>query len=259
MDWDDVLIKTLEKLPGGIGILAAIAIIVVLFPIYKQIRAYMDEQKKQKSEEEELKLKNIATEREFRKSVENTLEKVPTLAEKLENLASNMSNFQSMKNEFNLSSTQFTDMFTGLTTRVNDLENTSNTQDNDIQKNIVAIMSSLDHVSTKMGGIEKKVDTLISGDLDEFRAYLLHIHTEVVIRKSVKMTYNEVEIVRLKYLKYRKEGGNGWAEKMYYELFNETTQDGQNIGEIINDIDAREKEAYEDNRYFIEDNIDKIN
>ncbi len=91
----------------------------------------------------------------------------------------------------------------------------------DIASNAGAVKVVSDNLRT----VVDKVNVMVESDLDSFRNYLLSSYKKYVQDKQL-LTKDEIELLCMGFKKYKKEGGNGWAEKLYYEILQCQTVDG---------------------------------
>lgn len=99
------------------------------------------------------------------------------------------------------------------------------TQSATMQEALAQNNEAINTISQKVHEVADKVDIIVECDLDSFRNHLLTCYTKYV-QDHIIITKDEIERLCMWYNKYKKEGGNGWAEKIYYEILQCPSEDG---------------------------------
>lgn len=242
MDWTQYFVDLMNHIPGGYAILGIIGGGVIMFPFIPKItaayktfkQAKADEKKAEedrKKQEDEDRLQQIAEEREFRRKVTEIMDSYPKMAEEITTLSEAALELKRTNKGLSNARNELADNITSLTKKVDKLgedvarlEKASTVGDERLRKSINAIDTNLESVT-------KSVNMIIESDLDEFRGYLIDMHNEHVYGNK-PLTKRDIEVFCLKFKKYKSEGGNGWAERMYYEILQSETEDGMRAEDV---------------------------
>lgn len=225
MDWEEIFMAWLQSVPGGGTVIILIATVVVLSPVFKKLSTGFEEYKKQKAEKEKEKLQNMIAEKEFRENVNSIITKLPGLDERIEKMSSDVEALGGIKDT--------------LVESVKELEKSSTREDKEIRKSLGDTQEIVMSMFQDVRGLSDKVDVMIRGDRDEFRAYIMRLYNEHVMRCD-PMTPEDVEILRIRYKKYKRENGNGWAEEFYNKILGTESSDGRLISAIVSELEQRE-------------------
>lgn len=246
MDWTEYFVNFMNQIPGGYVILGLIGGGVVISPfIPKIVNAYrsfkkakeearqVEEDRKKKEDEE--RLEQIAEEREFRRKVTTVMDSFGEMAGRIEDLSETARELKSTSKELananeSLSKTLSDHIDTmdkkvdALSGKMEKLEIASQAGDERLRGDICGIHQNLETVT-------KQVGMIVESDLDDFRSYLIEMHNRHVYDHE-PMTKRDIEIFCMKFKKYKAEGGNGWAEKMYFEVLQCPTVDGERAEDV---------------------------
>ena len=264
MDWTQYFVDFMNGIPGGFAILGIIGGCVVISPFIPKITAAYRSFKKVKEDakqeeadrkrrEDEERLNQIAEDREFRRRVAEVIDSFSEMANRIDNLSETAKELKNTSKELvganqSLSKTlsEHIDVMDKkvdiLDEKLGKIEFASANGDEKLRKSISDINDNLESVT-------KQVNMIVESDLDDFRSYLIDMHNRHVYAHE-PMTKRDIELFCMKYKKYSNEGGNGWAKRLYFEVLQCETVDGEIAEEVAKRfyylIDSVTKQRKED-------------
>ena len=242
MDWTQYFVDFMNTIPGGFVILGVIGGAVAVSPFvpkvlsayksFKQTKAdarQAEIDRKQKEDDE--RLEQIAEEREFRRRVTEVIDSFQDMAGRIEALSETAKDLKATSKELSTAnstlSTNIANMekkVDGLDEKMSNIEKSSKSGDEKLRK-------SIEDIKENLGSVTKQVKMIVNSDLDDFRSYLINMHNHHVYDHE-PMTKRDIEVFCMKFKKYHAEGGNGWAEKMYFEILQCPTVDGERAEDV---------------------------
>lgn len=242
MDWAQYFAEFMENIPGGYAILGVIGGAVCLSPFIPKIistiktyKAAKAEEKKaaeeRKKKEDEERLQQIVEEREFRKKVTTIMEVLPEMTNRINDLTDTAKILKETNEKSTDTHDSLTKSIAALDEKVDKLDKKMGNIENSSSRGDEALRSSISQITIDLQAVTGKVDMIIESDLDAFRNYLIDMYHRHVYDHE-PMEKRDIELLCMKFKKYKREGGNGWAEKLYFEILQCDTTGGIRAEEI---------------------------
>lgn len=213
----EFLIDFLSKSTLGIIILCIIGVGVISFPVIKFMVPLIKDHKKEKEEKRKEEEKEKQESKEFRDKISTIITHIPSLDASITSLTKDIEQLKSVSESYTLQASSLQTSIDTLANKVKNVSEESNEGDLRVATAVEQTQDMVRELSESVKSIRDNVDILIEGDTNEFRLYIMKRYT-TFIHDQKPITRDDKQELRLKYEKYRKEGGNSWAEDMYNEI-----------------------------------------
>lgn len=216
-----VFIDKMSESPVGVALICVVALILILLPVFKSLytvykdkKAEKAELEKQRKEEEEKQKRETL---EFRKRIEDTIQHIPQLDIQIASLKEEVKSIKELKDEWTDSTKTIQQSINDLSKDIKEISRNSIDGDRSIRQELKETREMVQVLSTSTKRIEDNVNIIIEGDVNEFRTYIMQLHTKHVHDK-IPITREIKQELRVKYETYSKEGGNSWASDLYKDI-----------------------------------------
>lgn len=221
---EEFFINTMQSFPFGKVLLVIIGLSIIILPILEKTCSLFSgaaERKKKKLEAVEKKqeeaTKKALEQEKFKNDITTMVEEVPKLNSQIGMITDQLQSFTDLTQKMAESTIICNQKLEKLQEDISEIRNTSNTNDEEIVKNLASTNKAVTELSEKMESVNTQVSFMIESDIDEFRTHLMNCYTKYVINGE-PLDRQTKQILKTKFKRYAKEGGNGWAAELMDEL-----------------------------------------
>lgn len=213
----DKVIEILVQSALGRFVLVILGVAVISIPLLeKTFNIFSGAKDRKAKRQQELLEKEIESEK-FRRNIENFVEQVPILSSQIEEMGKRMEEFNNRESTIEESQSKLIDKVEEIEKSIRQLKQDSDRKDNELQSKLDITVNQVASLDSSMQKVSSNTDLMIESDLDEFRTYIMGCHTKYVVGRE-PLDRHTKQIMKTKYRRYKKEGGNGWAESLMEEL-----------------------------------------
>lgn len=221
---EEFFINTLQSFTFGKFLLVVIGLAIIILPILEKTCSLFSgaaERKEKKLEAAEKKkqaaIKQALDQEKFKTDITTMVEEVPKLNNQIGAITDQLQSFSDLTQKMTESQIHCNQALERLQEDISEIRNTSNANDDEIVQKLASTNQAVSSLADKMESMNTQVSLMIESDIDEFRTHLMNCYTKYVINQE-PMDRQTKQILKTKFKRYTKEGGNGWAAELMDEI-----------------------------------------
>ena len=233
---EEALIPYVEKMPTYVQFIIVILLVfsVLVIPALINIDGYFSSLKEKirnmlqhNKDNKEQKIQKEIEDREFKQHVADITTNMPDIYKRLDSAVRDIETVVEASKLNEEKEERMESVLEKMAEDLNTLSKQSKERDDHLsensktnRKNIAYLIERVNNLTTTVENMDRKVKLLVDGDIDDFRTFLLQVYNQCITGDHM-LSKREVSILKAKYIRYRAEGGNGWAKRLMCEMAEE--------------------------------------